>query len=378
MKDDFPAFYRPTAEEFDTLWKKCTFIFDANVLLNLYRYSPETRLELINTLQTLQSTSQLWLPHQAILEYHKNRLGVIINEKSKFKQISLSIDKHIKGLKDDLKKEDRDRKNTYTASIITTLEKVIDKNMKEITDELDRQTKGRPDWIKKDDIREKLSELLKGKIGTPYDDNKLENIYKKAQMRYDLKIPPGYKDAEEKEGYAKYGDVVLWFQIIDYAEKNKLPVIFVTDDTKEDWWNPETEDNDKQPAYELIQEFTSKTGCTFFMYSPDRFLFWAKKQIGAKVSDKTIEEIQQVKSFQDAINANKKNQLKPEQAMELMTAVIQSPALTNIVTRQMKGEKIDSTEILNALANTTPEISSKVIRAILASQKTVKEGDIIS
>jgi len=368
MKDKFPAFYRPTAEEFKTLWNRCTFILDANVLLNLYRYSPDTRQELISTLQTLKSAGRLWVPHQAALEYHKNRLGVIINEKSKFKEISNSIDDHMKGLKQDLKKDDRARKNTYTASIITALDRAIDKSFKEINDELSKQIKERPDWIENDDIREKLSELFKGKIGTPYNAEELEDIYKKCQQRYELRIPPGYKDAEEKKGYAKYGDAILWFQIIDYSKENKSPIIFVTDDDKEDWWNPETEDKDKQPNYELIQEFVFKTGCSFFMYSSDRFLFWAKKQIGAKVSDKTIEEIKQVKSFQDTIGANKKNQMNPEQTFDLISAVVQSPELTNLFIRQMKGEKIEPSEILKALASNPPEISQKVLRAIMSSQ----------
>lgn len=112
--------------------------------------------------------------------------------------------------------------------------------------------------------------------------------------RYDLRIPPGYKDPEEKDGQAKYGDAILWFQIIDYAKEKKLPIIFVTRDDKVDWWNTESESkNDKQPDYELIKEFTSKTGFAFYIYTTDRFLYWAKKQIGAKISDESIKEIKQ-------------------------------------------------------------------------------------
>lgn len=38
MKSKFRGYYKPTDEEFDTLWKNAVFVFDTNVLLNLYRY----------------------------------------------------------------------------------------------------------------------------------------------------------------------------------------------------------------------------------------------------------------------------------------------------------------------------------------------------
>src|SRR3990167_6122081 len=75
MKKSFPGYYQPTDDEFNEIWENCVFVLDANVLLNLYRYSPETRDELINVLGEI--SDRLWLPHQAALEYHMNRLSVI-------------------------------------------------------------------------------------------------------------------------------------------------------------------------------------------------------------------------------------------------------------------------------------------------------------
>ncbi|MGZ3645243.1 MAG: hypothetical protein ACXVCM_15485, partial [Ktedonobacteraceae bacterium] len=39
MQELFPGYYRPTKEEFSTMWQQCIFVFDANVLLNIYRYT---------------------------------------------------------------------------------------------------------------------------------------------------------------------------------------------------------------------------------------------------------------------------------------------------------------------------------------------------
>jgi len=43
MKSLFAGYYRPTDTEFDELWKNCTFVFDASVLLDLYRSTAKTR-----------------------------------------------------------------------------------------------------------------------------------------------------------------------------------------------------------------------------------------------------------------------------------------------------------------------------------------------
>jgi len=69
MKNIFPGYYRPTEEKFSNLWNSCLFVLDANVLLNLYRYSQETSNELIQILK--QISDRLWIPHQAALEYQK-------------------------------------------------------------------------------------------------------------------------------------------------------------------------------------------------------------------------------------------------------------------------------------------------------------------
>jgi hypothetical protein len=55
-----------------------------------------------------------------------------------------------------------------------------------------------------------------------------------------LQIPPGYRDKNpKKEGFKKYGDGVLWFQVIDYAKSQKKTIILITDDQKDDWWRIE-------------------------------------------------------------------------------------------------------------------------------------------
>ncbi len=73
MKEQFSVYYTP---DFEKLWSEATFVFDTNVLLNLYRYSSKTSEELFNILEDLKEEGKIWIPYQFAYEYHKNLLGI--------------------------------------------------------------------------------------------------------------------------------------------------------------------------------------------------------------------------------------------------------------------------------------------------------------
>ena len=43
MKATFSNFYTPSDQDFSDLWDNAAIAFDTNVLLNLYRYTDQTR-----------------------------------------------------------------------------------------------------------------------------------------------------------------------------------------------------------------------------------------------------------------------------------------------------------------------------------------------
>jgi hypothetical protein len=47
MKEKLSEFYKPTEAEFKEIWEQCVFVFDTNVLLNLYRYPKNTTKKLL-------------------------------------------------------------------------------------------------------------------------------------------------------------------------------------------------------------------------------------------------------------------------------------------------------------------------------------------
>src|ERR1039458_8581926 len=85
MKDHMIGFYRPSDDEFKAIWSKATFVLDANVLLNLYRYPTNASHDLLKALAKL--SGRLWLPYHAALEYQRNRLNVIAEQKKRFADV---------------------------------------------------------------------------------------------------------------------------------------------------------------------------------------------------------------------------------------------------------------------------------------------------
>jgi len=57
-------------------------------------------------------------------------------------------------------------------------------------------------------------------VDLPYTKERLEEIYKIGKIRYDQKIPPGFKD-KDKDGTRKFGDLVLWFKSLTKLNQQK-------------------------------------------------------------------------------------------------------------------------------------------------------------
>lgn len=90
-----------------------------------------------------------------------------------------------------------------------------------------------------------------------------EDIYRwcdEGKARYGKKdpVPPGFKDAKNKDGVRKYSDLIIWKEVLHYAKDNRRNVVFVTDDMKADWWESDGSGGITFHS-ELVKEF-GRTG----------------------------------------------------------------------------------------------------------------------
>jgi hypothetical protein len=294
MRKNFPGYYRPAEEDFKKLWDEGIFVFDANVLLNVYRYSSKTLKNFLDILERLQD--RLWIPHQAAYEYQENRLRVISAQNQAYEDIPKLINDLL------VKMGSSYPRHPFinTSKIMSMMTNFINNVEKELNTSKQRHR----DLIIEDDLRDQLDVLFQNKVGDPYDNVQLKSIFNEADKRYQNEIPPGYKD-NKKSDARKYGDVLVWFQIKDYAKTIKKPILLITDDKKDDWWS-EHKGKTIGPRPELIQEIKDESGIDFYMYESDRFISYAQQYL--KLADgQAVNEAREVKLNEQKIKERQKS-----------------------------------------------------------------------
>lgn len=115
----------------------------------------------------------------------------------------------------------------------TSLEEKIRDACQAIRGGIDEERTKVPDYDKEDEIVRRLEVALAGCIGAEPDD--LAGLLKEAEKRKNDKIPPGYMD-DAKDGVGFAGDFLMWSQILSHGKGKGTPIILVTSETKEDWW----------------------------------------------------------------------------------------------------------------------------------------------
>ncbi|SFI42623.1 hypothetical protein SAMN05192551_1215 [Tindallia magadiensis] len=297
MKTNFREYIGYCKQEKEELWDKCVFVFDTNILLNLYRYSSETRNALLNSFETLSHS--IWLPNQVALEFFKRRNEVIIETNVRYSKLELKKDKLLQEFREELRMKSNNEELAELDSYITGWIKNREHSDLLVSSHTE------------DIILDRLLKLYDGKVGNEYSENRLKEIYEEGKKRYDNKIPPGYKD--EKKNLAKensgYGDLILWFQIIEYSKENEKDIIFVTHDQKEDWWlkiNGQTIGS--RP--DLVREFIDIAKSEFLMYSMDSFLNYMNENHKQSISEDVISEVKEISAVRNRVNEHFSNDIK--------------------------------------------------------------------
>lgn len=287
MRNIFPGYFKPTEEQFVRLWDSCVFSFDANVLLNLYRFSTKTREELLKALNHVSDNSHI--THQAAKEFLKNRLGVTSGQASEYNTAIKDIEKLTDAIltKDRhpfLPDEELQNFSKFSVQLIESL-KTMQQDLFE--------------KFSNDEILNFIEELFDGKTGRGYDETQIVQLVQDGEIRYNNEIPPGYKDGKKDQTgdpYRKFGDLIVWKQLIDESKNTNKPIVFITDDKKEDWWLQQS-GRTIGPRPELIEEFYKETNQQFWMYTVDKFVQEVAKKNESSVSDEVIDEIQSIDNF---------------------------------------------------------------------------------
>jgi hypothetical protein len=240
----------------------------------------------------------LWIPHQVALEYQRNRINRIKKAESNFDSAEENLNEIIRNIIKAFK---------YVPSeLVEDMIKDVEKVFNSFKDNLIPLKENVVKIDGADYIRDKITDLFQEKIDeSPTNQEELEQIYVEGEQRYKICRPPGFKDKgkDKEKPYIykglvfkrEYGDLIVWKQILKQVESNSLShIIFITGDTKDDWWRTEDGKTIGGPHPELTQEIVDAGASMFYMYRPERFLEFAKKYLQQEIKEKSIQQVEEV------------------------------------------------------------------------------------
>lgn len=306
MKDDFPGWYPKTGDEAAALWDNAIFVPDANVLLHCLRHPASVRDELLRVFEVLKDS--IWIPYQVGLEFHRNRLDVEFGAQDAYDAL----------LKDQLAviEKARERLRQLRAHPVISVEKEL-----AALDMFATDFKGRMEAARATHPSEQISAavdrltgLLVDRVGAKWPAERLTAIKKEGDARYAIKMPPGYMDAKKEGEFDKFGDLIIWKDMIDKAKADQRPVIFISDDAKEDWWWIHR-GRKMGPRPELIEEFRAGSEQSFHLYEFGQFLRFAAQrhpeiQEGVDEVEKSLREDERARMRQNEVAAARESEAR--------------------------------------------------------------------
>jgi hypothetical protein len=316
MLHQYRAWIKPdsgySAEERKAFFTDSMIVLDTNVLLDLYRYTPGARGELLAALRLV--SDRLWLPHQVGIEFVRGRRSVIFERLQALKLAGTQIERafneawrDLAGARDQVKV----LLGTYAA----------DEQGQALLDELINQpallqlldawweclhehvTKLRADQdIQLSDIESgsdailpQIAELFGDQIApSPSASEIKKRVQQAVGFRYPNKIPPGFSDQGKGTDLHAAGDFLLWEEVISYVggADTRSRILFVSRDTKEDWYEQAAPGLGKRPWPSLLDEFRRRTSKDLLIVETSDFFAGIKEHLNAEITPRTVREIE--------------------------------------------------------------------------------------
>lgn len=241
------------------IFEKTIIVFDTNVFLNLYRFSPDYANFMLTVMK--QIAKNIIVPNTIYCEFKRHNeklfqsrqesMNNLVSEnidilKKQKEAINGSFKRFIQGKFPETDKFLNDVSSKYDEAI-----DIISNyfNVHSVLGHVkDMWTNDKPDIF-----MEKL--LTEGRVLSDLPLKRIYQLCDEGEKRFKDKMPPGYKDDKDKKGVRCYSDYFWWWEILNYCKNTRTNLVIVTDDLKEDWWDSGTSSLRK----ELVDEFKKTT-----------------------------------------------------------------------------------------------------------------------
>ncbi len=236
-------------EKLEKAVETADIILDTNVLLLPYGAGTSSLKQVIDVYTRLCSQKRIYIPAQAAREFIRNRPKKIADLYN--------------GLNTKVSTYNPPEKISY--AILEGLDEVEEINdllekAKELKKDLNKKSASILKQIKKWEWDDPVSAAYKNTF-SPDNFHELdiqkEKLFDELQHRYQLGIPPGYKDGSKDD--SGIGDLLIWKSILEIGTKNKKDLIFVSGDEKADWQHS-AGGVGYLPRHELIDEYRRHSG----------------------------------------------------------------------------------------------------------------------
>lgn len=354
----------PSAEDADRaeFFSHGTIILDTNVLLSLYEYTEPSRAEVLSALELAKG--RLWMPYQVGLEFVRGRRRTLEDRKRALSTASSELNKKMMAARQaifDARKIVSEQVEKYSrapheVAVLRELtsETAVDKTLAPYRDEFKRclSTLKKEHGLAsgfadaQDPILVQVAQLYGAAVGVrPDDDTLRQRIDDATEFRFPNKIPPGYGDLGKGTPINDAGDFLLWEEVIHYARD--LPgsgrrILFVSNDTKEDWYEEASYLRKSRPWPSLIDEMKRRAGGRIRIETPPEFYGGVKDFLNAEFDEDTYAEIERVSDDLDSdptgpwpvVDENTASHFEPPEGLAieaLHAAGLRSPAVRDAV-----------------------------------------------
>lgn len=352
MKDEFPGWYAKTPEDLKALWNSAIFVPDTNILLHLIRHSANVRAQLAAVFE--RKRDALWIPYQVGVEFQRRRLDVQQHALDAYQKLTEEMTSSVNQARNKLNQYrahpviDIERELTALGIYLADFEKRMDEaRSKHPTEELAASF-------------QRVTELFAGRVGAKPAEERLVAIRKEGEERFSKKLPPGFEDAKKTDG-DKFGDLIIWKEMIEKAKTEKRPIIFVTDDGKSDWWHIH-HGKKLGPHPYLVEEFLAATGQQFHIYELPQFLHYSA-ETGSTIQPETVQKITET-------------MIADTQAASTQTAASERSLAIKTLRSELRGKEFELDGLIKSLIDFPPRVGEESPRDDVKRTLKVRIGEL--
>jgi hypothetical protein len=339
--------FQPETPDPEQFVRSATIVPDTNVLLGLYRLSPSARNDALAALEAV--AERLWLPHQVGLEFYRNLDEARGGLDDAYASARKSVEEARKAVAAFSEgRRHKDSREAMTALITPAVDALLV--------EIDRLRQNDPAIVdpENDEVQSRIEALFDGRVGLkPADDLIQRRVEHFIGYRVPNLIPPGFEDVKRKQQpLLAAGDYLLWCELLDHAEVDGGPVLLVSDDTKNDWYQ-RAHGKSEGPRQELVMEFARRSVGGYHQMTLARFVELAREVLDADVAKASVDEIEAIEdeSVRDAASDERRQQLaRTTSAIDALLALSKVPMGSVVMDAIAAQAKFPSSAVMDAVA----------------------------